>query len=419
MNYKEFITWLEEVPLYGHKDGTKNIEKLMARMGHPEKCARVVHVAGTNGKGSCCAMIASVLKESGMKVGMFTSPHLISYGERIRVNGVNISEEDFVRIGMTIKDEIGKMVAEGENHCTFFEIVTAIGFLYFAEQKVDVVVLEVGVGGRLDATNIIPDPAVCLIASISLDHTQTLGNTLEAIAGEKAGIIKPGRPVILSENPLCVQQVVREKAEALGASYIYAPESGIDGALYDIPLEGNYQMQNRQSAVTVLKEMAKQGFPVTEHSLKRGLEKTSWPGRMQSMEFNGVEILMDGAHNPGGAQALARYLDETYKPGSVLLVFSALGKKDLGGILKPLAETKAVAQAVFTFIHGEDNLQNFMNIWSQVETDGFMKPFEVAYRPIDAICRAMEYEDKKIVCAGSLYLIGELLEEMQEMETEQ
>lgn len=413
MDFASYIAWLEEVPLYGHKDGTKNIEKLMARMGHPERCAKVVHVAGTNGKGSCCAMMASVLKESGMKVGLFTSPHLISYGERIRVNGKNIPEEDFVRIGMMVKDEIAKMVAEGENHCTFFEIVTAIGFLYFAEQKVDVIVLEVGVGGRLDATNIVPDPAACLIASISLDHTKTLGETLEAIAGEKAGIIKPGRPVILSENPECVQQVVRAKAEEAGAPYIYAPESGIDGSVYEIQLEGDYQTQNRQAAVTVLKELMDQGFPVTEKSLRRGLEKTFWPGRMQSIEYQGVEILMDGAHNPGGAQALSKYLDATYKPGSVLLVFSALGKKDLSGILKPLAETKAIGQAVFTFIHGEDNLKNFMDIWSQVEVDGFMKPFEVAYYPIEAICRAMEYEDKKIVCAGSLYLIGELLEEME------
>ncbi len=413
MDFASYITWLEEVPLYGHKDGTKNIEKLMARMGHPEKCAKVVHVAGTNGKGSCCAMMASVLKESGLKVGLFTSPHLISYGERIRVNGKNIPEEDFVRIGMMVKDEIEKMVAEGENHCTFFEIVTAIGFLYFAEQKVDVIVLEVGVGGRLDATNIVLDPAACLIASISLDHTKTLGDTLEAIAWEKAGIIKPSRPVILSENPVCVQEVVKARAEEVGATYIYAPESGVDGSVYEIQLEGDYQTQNRQAAVTVLKELMDQGFPVTEKSLRRGLEKTFWPGRMQNVEYQGVEILMDGAHNPGGAQALSRYLDETYKPGSVLLVFSALGKKDLSGILMPLAKTKAIGQAVFTYIHGEDNVKSFMDVWAQVEVDGFMKPFEVVYHPIDAIYRALEYEDKKIVCAGSLYLIGELLEEME------
>ncbi|MCF0136158.1 MAG: bifunctional folylpolyglutamate synthase/dihydrofolate synthase, partial [Lachnospiraceae bacterium] len=338
MTYEAFITWLEKVPLYGHKDGINNIRKLLARLGHPEKCAPVIHVAGTNGKGSCCAMMASVLQRSGMKVGLFTSPHLVTYGERIRVDGINISEEELVRLGLEVKKQLEEMVAAGENHCTFFEILTAIGFLYFAREQVDVIVLEVGVGGRLDATNVVEEPALCLIASISLDHTKVLGDTLEAIAAEKAGILKAGRPVVLSENPLCVQQVVETAAREKGCPFIYAPSFESGASDYPIPLAGNYQKQNRRAAVTALRLLQQQGFPITEESLREGLARTDWPGRMQTLQVEGQTVLMDGAHNPGGARMLADYLDQSYAPGSCTLVFSALGKKDLSGILQPLAE---------------------------------------------------------------------------------
>ena len=277
MEYDSFIRWLEEVPLYGHKDGTRNMEKLMARMGHPEREAKVIHVAGTNGKGSICAMIASVLRESGLKVGLYTSPHLVSYTERIQVDGVQIPKTDLARIGTKVKEEIGKMVAEGENHCTFFEILTAIGFLYFAEQKVDAIVLEVGVGGRLDATNIIDDPALCVIASISLDHTKVLGDTLEAIAGEKAGILRASCPVVLAENPLCVQEVVKQKASQIPCGYLYAPDFDVAADTYEIPLVGDYQVQNKQAALVSLRYLQEHGFPITEESLREGLKKTAWP----------------------------------------------------------------------------------------------------------------------------------------------
>lgn len=404
-DFTAFIHWLEDVPMYGHKDGTNNIRKLMKRMGDPQKKAKIVHVAGTNGKGSTCAMVASVLRESGLKVGLYTSPHLVTYTERIQVNGVNIPEGEMTRLGWLVKEEIGKMVAEGENHCTFFEILTAIGFLYFAEQKVDAIVLEVGVGGRMDATNIVEDPAVCIIASISLDHTKVLGDTLEAIAGEKAGILKPGRPVVLSENPLCVQEVVKARADEVGCPYVYAPSLDLGAENYRIPLVGDYQRQNKQTALAALRILKKQGFPITEETLKEGLRKTAWPGRMQSMELDGQPLLLDGAHNPGGAGMLAAYLERNYPKESITLVFSALGKKDLSGILLPLRNCGAIKQAIFTCIHEEDNLDHFIQYWEEGQGS---KPYRINKVPMEAVKEAAAEKPPLVVIAGSLYLIGEI-----------
>ncbi len=405
MNYESFIRWLEDVPLYGHKDGTRNMEKLMARMGHPERLAKVIHVAGTNGKGSICAMTASVLQESGLHVGLYTSPHLVRYTERIQVDGAEISETEFASIGSEVKAEIEKMVAEGENHCTFFEILTAIGFLYFARRKVDAVVLEVGVGGRLDATNIIEDPALCVIASISLDHTKVLGNTLEAIAFEKAGILRPSCPVVLAENPACVQEVVRRRAEETPCPYLYSPDYDLSASEYEIPLTGDYQAQNKQAALCGLRYLQRVGFPITEESLREGLKKTAWPGRMQRLIFEGRELLLDGAHNPAGASMLAGYLSRNFEKDSVSLVFSALGKKDVRGILGPLRDVDAVREAVFTCIDGEDNTEQFVSIW---EESG--KPCRVVKKPIEAVRAAGN--GGLTVCAGSLYLLGELLPDL-------
>ena len=188
MTFQEYIHWLEGVPMYGKKDGTHNMEKLMARFGDPQDQIPVIHVAGTNGKGSCCAMLSQILQESGYKVGMYTSPHLVDYTERVRVNGTPIAKEDWVKIGLQVKEAAEAIAAAGENHATFFELVTSIGFLYFVQEKVDVILLETGVGGRLDATNVVKEPKLCVITSISLDHTKVLGDTLPQIAAEKAGI---------------------------------------------------------------------------------------------------------------------------------------------------------------------------------------------------------------------------------------
>ena len=216
MTYTDFIEWLEAVPMYGKKDGFHNMEKLLARFDDPQDQIPVIHVAGTNGKGSCCAMLAQILRESGYSVGLFTSPHLVEYTERIQVDGKQIPKEEFLKIGQEVKAAAEAIAAEGHNHATFFELITATAFVYFYRCKVDVIVLETGVGGRLDATSVVKEPKLCLITSISLDHTKVLGDTLPQIAGEKAGIIRPGAPVVLAENQPSVQAVVKAEADKNG-----------------------------------------------------------------------------------------------------------------------------------------------------------------------------------------------------------
>ncbi|MBQ7016991.1 MAG: bifunctional folylpolyglutamate synthase/dihydrofolate synthase [Firmicutes bacterium] len=411
MTFNEYIHWLEGVPMYGKKDGTRNMEKLMARFGDPQDQIPVIHVAGTNGKGSCCAMLSQILQESGYKVGLYTSPHLVEYTERIRVNGKQITKEDWVKLGMKVKEVAEAIAAGGDNHATFFELVTAIGFLYFAQEQVDVILLETGVGGRLDATNVVKKPRLCLITSISLDHTKVLGDTLPQIAAEKAGIIQPGAPIVLAQNVPQVQEVVRGVAAEKESFYCYsgtviADDEGSyrgDSFSYEgleTALIGDYQVQNVSAVLCAVKLLQEQGWKITEESLRRGLKNTCWPGRMERREFDGRPVLLDGAHNPNGAQMLADYLAKHYAPGSCNLVLSALAKKDVSGIVEPLRKCAAIGNVYFTCIHGEDQMDYLVELWGQGSCIA---------SPKEALRSAVHEPNVKLtVCAGSLYLVGEI-----------
>ena len=411
MTFNEYILWLEGVPMYGKKDGTRNMEKLMARFGDPQDQIPVIHVAGTNGKGSCCAMLSQILQESGYKVGMYTSPHLVEYTERIRVNGKQIPKEEWVRLGLKVKEAAEAIAAGGDNHATFFELVTAIGFLYFAQEQVDVILLETGVGGRLDATNVVKEPKLCLITSISLDHTKVLGDTLPQIAFEKAGIIQQGAPVVLAQNPEEVQAVVRQAATEKESLYCYSGEVTTDGKggyrnaefayeELEVALIGDYQVQNVSAVLCSVKILQQQGWKITEESLRRGLRNTRWPGRMERREYEGRPVLLDGAHNPNGAQMLADYLAKQYAPGSCNLVFSALTKKDVSGIVESLRRCPAIGNVYFTCIHGEDQMEYLVQLWQKGSCIA---------DPKEALQTAVhEPKVQLTVCAGSLYLVGEL-----------
>ena len=424
MTYTNLIEWLEAVPMYGKKDGFRNMEKLLARFGDPQDQIPVIHVAGTNGKGSCCAMLAQILKESGYSVGLFTSPHLVEYTERIQVDGKQIPKEDFLQIGLEVKAAAEAIAAEGHNHATFFELITATAFVYFYRRRVDVIVLETGVGGRLDATSVVKAPKLCLITSISLDHTKVLGDTLPQIAAEKAGIIRPGAPVVLAENQPEVQSVVQAEAERNGCSYCYSGAvqhvsenhyrfEEFDYEQLEIALIGDYQVQNVSAVLCAVKELQKAGWNITEETLRLGLKHTHWPGRMERRDFEGRPILMDGAHNPGGAQMLARYLDGHYTPGSCNLVFSALAKKDISGIIQPLKQCAAIGQVFFTCIHGEDQLQELTELWQQgrgaANNAAVQQPTQCIASPKTALQAAVHQDSIELtVCAGSLYLVGEI-----------
>lgn len=424
MTYTDFINWLEAVPMYGKKDGFHNMEKLLARFDDPQDQIPVIHVAGTNGKGSCCAMLAQILRESGYSVGLFTSPHLVEYTERIQVDGKQIPKEEFLQIGQEVKAAAEAIAAEGHNHATFFELITATAFVYFYRCGVDVIVLETGVGGRLDATSVVKEPKLCLITSISLDHTKVLGDTLPQIAGEKAGIIRPGAPVVLAENQPEVQAVVKAEADRNACRYCYSGDvqwvaeghyrhDDFDYEQLEVALIGDYQVQNVSAVLCAVNFLQKAGWRITEETLRLGLKHTRWPGRMERREFEGRPILLDGAHNPSGAQMLADYLDGHYAPGSCDLVFSALAKKDISGIIQPLKQCAAIGQVFFTCIHGEDQLQELAAMWQQgreaAKEAGADRSIRCIASPKEALQAAVHQPDTELtVCAGSLYLVGEI-----------
>ena len=432
MEYQEFITWLEAVPLYGHKDGLANIKKILEAFRHPEEGPKIIHVAGTNGKGSCCAMLSGILSEAGYKTGLFTSPHLIDYTERIMIDKEQISKEDFAFLGDVVRRMILEMVARGENHATFFEILTAMAFLYFAgvrspketekidpeeaassieeavrrlgltcsmEEPCDIIVLETGVGGRLDSTNAVDNKILTLITSISLDHTKVLGSTVEEIAGEKAGILREDCPVVLAKNRGRVRETVLKKAGKIGAPFYYA---GDEEPQYEIPLVGDYQRENLGAVQVCVRILKEQGLRIPETAVAEGLRRVQWPGRMEHVTVLGKSVILDGCHNPGGAGEMAKYLEKYCEKGSVTILFSALAKKDVTAILEPIRDQEAVQDFIFTCIDGQDETKRFEEIV------GGVKPWETIKDPKEALIAGAKRETSTLIVCGSLYLIGEI-----------
>ena len=302
--YAETIQFLYGLNLFGANFGLEPTQKLAALAGSPQDKLRFIHVAGTNGKGSTCAMLESIYRAAGLRVGLFTSPHLVSFRERIQVNRLCIPEEDVVRL----VDEVRR--ANQENAATLFEFTTVMALKYFAEQACDLVVWETGLGGRLDATNIVT-PLASVITNIALDHQQWLGDTLEKIAAEKAGIIKPGIPVVTAAEPPALG-VIEAVAQAKNAPLTRISELDSSARPSDLisglPLAGDHQKINATLALATIEVLQSQ-IPVSESALRQGLASVSWPGRLQLIQRpDGQQILLDGAHNIAGAKALREAL---------------------------------------------------------------------------------------------------------------
>ena len=299
------------------KLGLESMGELMAELGNPQDRLRIVHVAGTNGKGSTCAMIEAGLREAGFKTGLYTSPHLIEPTERIQINGVPVSAEQFREAFEAVHAAAERLEARGvlEHHPTYFETVTAMAFVIFDQQNVDMLVCETGLGGRLDATNIV-HPELCVITAIDFDHEQYLGNTIEKIAGEKAGIIKPGVPVVCAVQRPDARLVIENRARSVQAEFIDTRDWNISnleltargsryvakGLIVDCPLAGEHQVENSLAAAVALRRL---------DVSPAGIAKTRWPGRLERLSDD-PEIIADGAHNPAGARALAAYIERFY-----------------------------------------------------------------------------------------------------------
>jgi dihydrofolate synthase / folylpolyglutamate synthase len=363
MNYDETIRYLYNLQKQGIKFGLQNISRLLSALHNPHKSFLTVHVGGTNGKGSTSAMIASVLRTAGLTVGLFTSPHLISFTERIRVNGEEITENDVIRLTAEIRNIVSGF---DEFSPTFFEVVTAIAMLHFKRNKIDIAVMEVGMGGRLDATNIIM-PEVSVITNIGYDHKEFLGDTLREIAREKAGIIKENVPVVISYQEKEVLDVIEMTADEKHADlYLYGRDfasllknGGISGLCFDyresdsfaihdliLPLTGEHQMHNASLAIKAVELIyARRQKPasnrysslMTHHCIREGLKNVQWPGRLEYIQED-PPILIDAAHNPAAAEALASALKrnflERYK--KIIIILGIMADKDIKGIMEPL-----------------------------------------------------------------------------------
>ncbi len=302
----------------GAKWGLERMRTLLDELGNPERGQRFVHVAGTNGKGSTCAMIASVLHHAGLRTGLNTSPHLSEPTERIQINGVAIDDEEFSRAFDVVHAAAEKLLEEGriDGHPSYFETVTAMALLVFRE-RCEISVMEVGLGGRLDATNVIA-PVLTVITPVAFDHESFLGNTIELIASEKAGIIKAGIPLVLSRQSGAAEVVIKERARELGCRVVraadaeiadvrataYGSEFRLDGAMYECALPGRHQIENAVTAILACRELG-----IENEAIQEGLRNARWPGRLELVSRN-PDFILDGAHNPAGARALASYIRE-------------------------------------------------------------------------------------------------------------
>ena len=351
MNYEQAMEYIHAVQWAGHKPGLTRTRTLLAALGDPHKKLQFVHVAGTNGKGSTAAMLASCLQAAGYRVGLYTSPFINRFNERIQINGQQIPDEALVALVEQVKPAADAM----EDVPTEFEIITALGMLYFAQQQCDIVVLEVGLGGTLDSTNVIEKPACAVITALGMDHVKELGPTLADIAAAKAGIIKPGCPVVsyggapeadavlrrvaaqqhapLTEVDFAKLQITGGDLDAVTFSF-----DGLDGVR--LPLIGSYQPRNAALAITALRVLRQQGWNIPESAIRTGLEQVSWPGRFELLRHSPAFVL-DGSHNAHGMRATVQSLKDRFPGQKFVFLVSIMADKDVDemlALLAPLAE---------------------------------------------------------------------------------
>jgi dihydrofolate synthase/folylpolyglutamate synthase len=403
VTYSATIQFLYGLRLFGAKFGLENTFQLAALAGNPQAGLRFIHVAGTNGKGSTCAMLESIYRAAGLRVGLFTSPHLVSFRERIQVDRKLISEADVARLVAQLQPLLQQFPPA--HHPTFFEVVTVLALRYFAEQKCDLVIWETGLGGRLDATNIVT-PLASVITNIALDHQQWLGDALAQIAAEKAGIIKPGIPIITAidapEALQVIERTAREKGAPLTRSTAQDPSDAPPTSLL-----GDHQKINAALAVATVENLQAQ-IPVPDAAIRTGLASVSWPGRLQLIqERDGRKILLDGAHNTAGAQVLRATLEKDFVGVRPLLIFGALADKRWVEICEILAP---VAANVITVPVASDRTANAAELaaaFCQVRPGLPAAAAPNLDTALDA-CKDKPF----VVITGSLYLVGEALEKL-------
>ena len=397
--------------------GLDRMIQLMERLGEPHLDFKSVHIAGTNGKGSTAAFISSALGKAGYKTGLYTSPHLERFSERIKINDAEISEDDINAISDEVKAAARSLPA-GEP--TYFEFTTAMAFVYFARQDVDIAIIETGLGGRLDATNII-SPLVSVITPVALDHADYLGSTIEEVAAEKAGIIKESIPVIIGKQEAAAATILSTIAAEKGArTFLYDSDfklnnsgedcfdySGVSEGLnnVEISLYGAHQQENASVALACLEVLAGSGFALSADVLRKGVRETSWPGRFEVVSSN-PEIILDGAHNPSAAKGLAASLKNRFDGNKGVIVAGFMADKDIEGIL---AELAPLASTIILTRPSEDRAFDPAGGASEIKKS--LKRCETTVIPDikEAIDKGIMLAKEKsfIIITGSLYTVGE------------
>jgi len=395
-NYPDTIRFLYGLTKFGMKLGLDNTRALAELAGNPQSKLRIIHVAGTNGKGTTCAMLESIYRAAGIRAGLFTSPHLVSFRERIQVDREPIGEADVVRLVSGMRAELD----DADLSPTFFEFVTVLALRWFAEQQCDLVILETGMGGRFDSTNIV-EPIASVITPIAMDHQEYLGDTLARIAFEKAGIIKPGIPVFVSDQIEEAMDVIENRAGELNATIHRVSEESREFITSEPECFGHLR-SNARLAVEVAKGLDSE-IPVEEREIRRGIMGHEWPGRLQEIERHGCRFLIDGAHNEAGFSALVGALAEL-KFVRPVLVFGMLGDKKLGEIPGLIVESFSAVRIVrVTSSRAGDGVKLKSELLSANPDFGVTEH--------ESLQEALSFGDvPEFVIAGSLYLVGEALE---------
>lgn len=429
MDYQQSRAYIEDAKQYGSVLGLDNMKEMMGRLGNPQDQVKYVHVAGTNGKGSVIAYLYSTLSKAGYRIGRYISPAIYSYRERMEIAGVPVSREKFAGYVTRIADVIENMTRANLPHPTPFEIETAVAFLFFAEEKCDLVLMEVGMGGDLDATNIIRNVLVAVLASIGLDHQEFLGKSLAEIAEKKAGIIKPGCEVVSAVQEKDAEKMISAQAEKLGVQ-VHVPAMQnlhvetdcfreqsfcYDEVVYQIPLLGPHQIGNACVALEVLKVLNRKGFPTTTEQRRQGLKETIWAGRF-SVIHNHPLMIVDGAHNPPAAKALANSLETYFKNRKIYFIMGMFKDKDYNKVLEIMCP---YACKIFT-IETPDNPRALPSEELASAALKWHPDVEAQKCMEDAVEKAFGCAGKEdmILAFGSLSFIGELTRIVKKREDE-
>lgn len=419
MTYQEALAYIHAVHWQGHKPGLARTRALLAALGDPHKQLRFVHVAGTNGKGSTAAMLDSCLRCAGYKVGLFTSPYIIRFNERIQVNGAPIPDGDLVRLVEQVRPAAAAMA----DVPTEFELITALGMLYFAQQRCDIVVLEVGLGGALDSTNVIDPPECAVITALGMDHVKELGPTLADIAAAKAGIIKPGSPVVSYGGAPEADRVIAAAAAAQNAPLTVADFSkltlraaGLDGQTFDydglagltLPLLAGYQPRNAAVAIEALRALRGRGWQVPDSAIRQGLAQVRWPGRFELLRRE-PPFLLDGSHNAHGMRATVESLRARFPGEKFVFLVSIMADKDVGEMLRLLLP---LAKAFVTVIAPSPRAIPAAELAARIEALGGRA------EPADTIPAAVARTDAlaaggPAAALGTLYFSGEVREAVE------